>query len=409
MQLPAAPLRCVVMPLRSVVRDDPLSWRTRENMIGLPTMLAPEPTTSSRRAKTHSLPWILVALSVSCRQPSPAFDAFPARVQVPIAAAASSVLGPAATPSPLLGTCVIVEHDLESLVALRLTPGGPAIATLQAPPRLALKLSPSTGGDTRTLKASGNGIELRTPWVQTELPLRPRRPVALFGILTPLAHRSFDWLSAQGSTARIGYQAGEHFDALRLETHVPCADLSLKEPLFEAKSLGQELPETSRGFLRQGVELLVGATPTAPDPVRLQLSTVGDGEVTIHGTHGSKVQVRYETSDEVLIGWVEASSVSRTPPMLSGIGFGGAGSGYGHGMRAKSPINWVVCHRETELYGEISGVRAIVGTLRPGARFEPGGHRDGWVEVDFWLPWIHPAKPGAFVLTEAALEQCKVR
>jgi hypothetical protein len=334
-----------------------------------------------------------------------ATDNTPAQVSTPVASA--EVQAPAA---PLAyfprGNCVVTDDSVDVPVTMALHPGGPPIATWQQPPHLTLVLDGRPEGPV-PLKASGGGVALRTPWDPARLPLHLRRATALKGILTPLAQRPLTWLSSRQGLATLRYEAGPSFEHLIVDAEVECGLLALHVGQYEAQDAGAQAPVASQGYLKQDVDIDVRAAPDRPPVARVKLANLGEGGVTIHGRSGDLVEIRLETDDEVLAGWVASDALAVGPPAFSGIaGMGTGGMGYGANLRMKRPMHWVSCDRDIAVHAEAGGERGVVGELIPTGRFEAGAHHDGWVVVDFWLPWIVP-RDGVFLVREEDFAHCR--
>jgi hypothetical protein len=299
-----------------------------------------------------------------------------------------------------------------SVEKLRLRAGGPVFATLvRAPVSLALP----TGAPAPATAVMDEGLLVVRGVIDTaDVRLYLRQPTVFRGFLLPKARTLLTWAKGNAGTLTLSVSAKSVLvDPGIVEDLIPCEKLALTPQSFEARDVVTKRTGLSELGVARDAAPLSGA-PGGEVLAELRAATL----VKVVETKGNATRILIDQPGYYAFGWVRSADLAK-PTHLAGYG-----TGYGRSSRTRGTIRGGrVCLRDLTLIAEVSGERALVGTVRKGMFFDldepepeepadgppPRGRRARQTHVPIQLPrarWLRVAEGAHLLVPADELAEC---
>ena len=283
---------------------------------------------------------------------------------------------------PRAVTCVVTgPWSTDQPHELRFRRGGRTVVTIYKVQRARLSLGEDPASPFAELSSPHGRF-----WgvvMADRLLLHPAHAMIFDGYLAPGPTAILRWLGAASEPVPIGIQLPDFVrPAAPPRDDLRCTDLSLDEAEFAPRT-AIEAPDGEKVLFVDGKTIAIAREPAGAPVAHLVFDGSGPG-VEVIERRGDHARVVVEHSNlnpaenVLLVGWVAASDLVKTPA-----GFGGSwGSGGESGGSLPPPRRgWqmVTCPRDVPLVAELEGEQHLIGAVAPGVPLElpPGAARTG--------------------------------
>jgi hypothetical protein len=294
-----------------------------------------------------------------------------------------------------------------SELPLRFRPTGAAFANVRRVPAT-LEMSAAGTGDGGRVAAEVDGFVVHGRVRAQDLVLRPARAMAV-GVVVPKARAAIQWVGVDETRPKVSLQLDGPLTPVGNRPVVwttQCADLSLGEQLFEARTATGLGEARSESYITALSPFTITSDPTGGSSLTV-VATPGQHLVEVHGTEGGRRQILFHNPNSLLFGWID----SRV--MRENMHLGGSGGGRGEGLRPPPAPESVRrrCPHAIDivaLIGRGGRDRGVVGVIRADTEFwaAASGTEHGHVDLVKLPKWLESVAGVRLAVPAADLETC---
>ena len=228
------------------------------------------------------------------------------------------------------------------------------------------------------------------------------KPIALGGFVVPRARTTVAVEGvAMGNLAVSLDVSGVFTEPSKIREQVSCEAVTLVEGDYDARASAKPL---QGALIAMGGNATLSLTAGGPPVARLKSSPAA--KIIAGQTRSGKRQLVLEADGFIAFGWVPKDALNTD----GATGIGGHGT-LGRRRFSRSVDHDQACGHELTVLAEAGGERAVVGTLKAGARFVSEGPRPDDLEPELepiQLPgsWMEAAPEAHLLLRKSELADC---
>jgi hypothetical protein len=304
------------------------------------------------------------------------------------------------------------EDTPDGYRSLRFGPGASPFAKIYEGENVELRVLSGLASAGAYLTLDAEGVTFRGHIEAAELPLHPKRPFVVGGVVVPT--RRLAWRAAKKGALAIAADVGPRLRATEgtLVTETACDEMVLGYSPLDATAIDEKIgavkaQEDFATWLRPG-KVFLSTAPEADPVAWIDVVEPPDDTLLLHpvrklATEKTWTRIAMRGYGGVVFGWVRSGDLRTLRRQYADLSHDVASIVLGAPPKGEG---WLACAREVPLMARVGEERRTVGVVRAGAMFRTQETASDFTRIELRDSGVMPAPGAAFFVPTSSIATC---